>query len=190
MALTEGGLWLFAGCNGAGKSTFIEAATRPGGEIEGVSILNPDRLTKELLQAEGFEDYASVPDEVYRRCFISAAERMKTAAVQQLQAGMPVCIETVLSTPKYLPLVDVAVEAGLPFNLVYVTLRTPLLACQRVATTARSTICPCLPSEPRISGSMTIRIQPARDHGWSPKAPGRDTSSPQTTRRGLQRDSA
>ena len=45
-----GALWLFAGSNGAGKSTVLKDAISPGGPLEGVPVLNPDHLTKELQQ--------------------------------------------------------------------------------------------------------------------------------------------
>ena len=128
-----GGLWLFAGCNGAGKSTFIADAVGPFAAIRDVPVLNPDHLTKELLEAEGYHDYASVPADVYARCFRQAATEMEARAAASLRAGGTVCIETVLSTDKYLPLVQVALDAGLPFHFLYVKLASPELSRQRVA---------------------------------------------------------
>lgn len=133
MPSSEVGLWLFAGCNGAGKSTFIESATSPGGILFGAEVLNPDRLTKQRLEAAGYTDYSSVPPEVYAECFVRAAGELEAEAEKKLKAKGLICIETVLSTDKYLRLVEVALQAGIPFRLVYVALNSPDLSRQRVA---------------------------------------------------------
>jgi predicted ABC-type ATPase len=133
MPSAQGGLWLFAGCNGAGKSTFIGRATAPGGIISGAEALNPDQLTKHLLEAEGYHDYKNVPADLYAACFRRAASALEETACEKLKAKDPVCIETVLSTDKYLRLVDVALQANVSFNLVYVALNSPGLSRQRVA---------------------------------------------------------
>ena len=134
----EGGLWLFAGCNGAGKSSLISVATAPGGVLERVPLLNPDLLTKELLNQAGYHDYADVPADVYRRCFVQAATEMEEIAHAKLRARETICIETVLSTRKYLGLVDAAVRAQVPFKFIYIVLSSPQLACERVARRVRS----------------------------------------------------
>lgn len=113
-------MWLFAGCNGAGKSTLIASASGPGGVIEDMTILNPDWLTKELLAAQGFHDYVNDPPDIYRRCFTTAADEIMRIAKERVRARESVCIETVLSTPKYLELITVAEERGVLFNFVYV----------------------------------------------------------------------
>lgn len=46
-------------------------------------------------------------------------------------------VETVLSTAKYQPYVERVLAAGGQFGLIYIALRTPELACERVARRVR-----------------------------------------------------
>lgn len=133
MANPSGELWIVAGCNGAGKSTFIERVTAPDGRLAGAPTPNLDRNTGELLRQAGYPDPQNVPEDVYWQYFRQADAVLQEEIRRYLETGKVVCVETVLSTDKYLNLVNFARQLGVPFNLVYVTLQSPELAKARVA---------------------------------------------------------
>ena len=112
-----GALWIVAGCNGAGKSTFIARVTAPGESLAGAPTPNLDRQTGELLRQAGYTDPLTVPMDVYWHFFKQADAMLQDEIRQHLLARQIVCVETVLSTEKYLTLVDFARELHVPFRL-------------------------------------------------------------------------
>jgi len=125
-------LWLIAGPNGAGKTTF--AQRKPLGElIDGVRLLNPDDLTLQLLQSRGCSSFDDAEPELLRSTFIEAANRISDELTSRLQQNEKVAVETVLSSDKYKPAVEFVRQQHGFFGLIYVALRSPELACQRVA---------------------------------------------------------
>ena len=86
-----GELWIVAGCNGAGKSTFIERATLPGGPLEGAPTPNLDRNTGELLRLAGYTDPLTVTKEVYWEHFAQADAALQEEIRQHLAVGKIVC---------------------------------------------------------------------------------------------------
>ncbi len=125
-------LWIVAGPNGAGKTTLVSREP-VASLLPKVAFWNPDALAKQILADRGFLGFANVPQDQLRAAFVAAADATFANLKDCISRGIPCGVETVLSTNKYRELVDaVLVERGI-FGLLYVGLRSPEIACQRVA---------------------------------------------------------
>ncbi len=115
-------LWIVAGPNGSGKSTLYDSTL-----IEdfgrSVWIINPDLLTKRILEQEGLS---------LLQANLQSVERIMDWLKASLRTHQTVGVETVLSTPKYRALVEQAKTGGFEVRLIYVMLRTPALNIERV----------------------------------------------------------
>lgn len=115
-------LWIVAGPNGSGKSTLYDSTL-----IEdfgrAVWIINPDLLTRRLMDQEALEREAANRE---------AVERIMVWLKASIRTHQTVGVETVLSTPKYRELVEAAKAAGFEVRLIYVLLRTPQMNVERV----------------------------------------------------------
>jgi predicted ABC-type ATPase len=115
-------LWLVAGPNGSGKSTLYTDT-----DIEGfgrsVWIINPDLLTARLQAREALS---------LEEANAEALNRIQAWLKASVRAHQTVGVETVLSTPKYRPLVEEAKSRGFEIRLLYVTLRTADQNVERV----------------------------------------------------------
>ena len=118
---------IVAGPNGSGKSTAYEEAL-PELQDRTVWIVNPDRLTRRLHDAEKL---------AASNANLAAVERIETWLDASLAVHKSVGVETVLSTPKYRRLVKRAQTLGYQVWLVYVLLADPDLNVERVATRVR-----------------------------------------------------
>lgn len=104
------------------------------GLLDDVRFVNPDSHTLDLLTAQGYSGFGATPPDVLAVLFRQSADAVYKDLSAALQAGEAVGVETVLSTPKYRPLVSQVTEAGGFVGLVFVFLASPELAVQRVAT--------------------------------------------------------
>jgi predicted ABC-type ATPase len=95
-------------------------------------VLNPDLLTAELLKKAGFSTPWSAPEALKQAYFKEAAAQIMSDAKTAVQQREQICVETVLSTTKYLGLVDAVQEAGDRWALIYVALSSSELSWQRV----------------------------------------------------------
>jgi predicted ABC-type ATPase len=129
--------WLIAGPNGAGKSTFVRGEPLHD-LLASVRFLNADDRTLQLLQQRGYGGFLNAPQEVLVEAFIQASESVFGELVARLEKGEAVCVETVLSTDKYCPVVNQVAAAGGYFAFVYVALRKPELSVERVANRVRA----------------------------------------------------
>jgi predicted ABC-type ATPase len=115
-------LWLVAGPNGSGKSTLYTDT-----DIEGfgrsVWIISPDLLTARLQAREALS---------LEEANAEALNRIQAWLKASVRAHQTVGVETVLSTPKYRPLVEEAKSRGFEIRLLYVTLRTADQNVERV----------------------------------------------------------
>ncbi len=116
-------LWIVAGPNGSGKSSLYNRT-----DIEGwggsVWIINPDLLTAKIVDHEklGMMD-----------ANLAAVQRIEAWLESSIDTYQTVGVETVLSSPKYLRLVDLAHAKGFIVRMLYVVLDTVQLQYDRVA---------------------------------------------------------
>lgn len=113
---------MFAGPNGSGKSTFYTRA-RIIEDDAPLWIINPDVLTSEIAEREQIAWLAANG---------RALDRIKLWLEASIEMYKPVGFETVLSSDKYLPMIDRAIARGYELRLIYVALQTPELHIQRV----------------------------------------------------------
>lgn len=113
---------MFAGPNGSGKSTFYTRARIIEGDGP-LWIINPDLLTSDIASRESREWLAANG---------KALDRIKLWLEASIAMYKPAGFETVLSSDKYLPMIDHALSLGYEFRLIYVALRTPELHIERV----------------------------------------------------------
>jgi len=110
-------LWLLAGGNGAGKSTFYRRFLAP----LGVAFVNADLIAREL-------DRVHPETAAYQAARL--AERLR---LDLLQAGRSFCFETVFSHPSKIDFLAQAKAAGYEIALVFIHLQSDELNQARVA---------------------------------------------------------
>ncbi len=110
-------LWLLAGGNGAGKSTFYRLFLAP----RGLPFINADRIARDLVP--------SAPEQAsYQASAI--AESLRT---QWLEKGRSFCFETVFSHPSKVDFVARARALGYEVVFVYIHLESAQLNLARVS---------------------------------------------------------
>lgn len=124
--------WIIADPNGAGKTTLVQA--HPIRHLlPQVRFLNPDDRAHVLLIQRGQRGFADAPATALRRAFLDAANAVEGELQTALRRGEAVGVETVLSSGKYRPLVELVRGQSGFVGLIYVALASPELACARVA---------------------------------------------------------
>lgn len=115
-------LWIVAGPNGCGKSTFYTLSDFA--EFEGsVWIINPDVLTATLRERENL-----APDVAN----LQAVRRIERWLKQSIGVYQTIGVETVLSTDKYRKLVGMAKRRGFEIQLAYMIVDTVETQLQRI----------------------------------------------------------
>lgn len=109
-------VWVLAGGNGAGKSTFYQVALAP----KGVKLVNADTIAK-IINPERPEAVS------YQAAGI--AEKIRTALLRQ---GTSFCFETVFSHPSKIDFIAAAKGLGYEVILVYIHLQSAQLNEARV----------------------------------------------------------
>ena len=110
-------LWLIAGGNGAGKSTFFNLFLKP----TGLPFINADILAKQL-------DVNDTEGQSYK-----AAKLAEKLRFSLLQSGASFCFETVFSHPSKIDFLATAKSLGYEIILIYIHLRNNELNQARVA---------------------------------------------------------
>ncbi|RZM33676.1 MAG: hypothetical protein EOP67_21120 [Sphingomonas sp.] len=114
--------WIVAGPNGSGKSSLYNRT-----DIEGwggsVWIINPDLLTAKIAEVEG------LPTEAANLAAVQRVEQWLEASIAAYQT---IGVETVLSSPKYRRLVEMARQRGFEIRMIYVVLDTVDLQLSRI----------------------------------------------------------
>lgn len=115
-------LWIVAGPNGCGKSSFYNRT-----DIEGwggsVWIINPDLLTQRIVEQEGLlADQAN----------LAAVERIERWLRDSIDVYQTIGVETVLSSGKYRSLVEDAQQRGFQVRMIYIVLRSAALQAERI----------------------------------------------------------
>ena len=128
-------LVMLAGPNGSGKTTCAQGQQIQS-LITSVRFLNPDHETLKRLHGLGYEGFHDAPFGVQRSQFIESANDVSTWLRDAVRQGEEVGIETVLSTDKYLTLIEDVRTAGGDFELIFIVVNSPELACERVAIRA------------------------------------------------------
>jgi predicted ABC-type ATPase len=129
-------LWIVAGPNGAGKTTAVQR--RPIATLlTGVRFLNPDDRTLVKVLAAGFSDFANTPLDILNGLFIESANEVSAEIDGAIASGTPIGVETVLSSNKYQSPVEAVLERDGFFGLIYIALRDPGVAQERVAARVR-----------------------------------------------------
>ena len=129
-------LWLIAGPNGAGKTTLSQRGPFSKTLNECV-FLNADDQTLQQIRQLGFDGFHDVPTAVLEANFRMAADTVFDELVERLNGGQAVCIETVLSTEKFKPVVEELRNSGGHFAMIYVGLRSPEVSAERIAKRVR-----------------------------------------------------
>ncbi len=121
-------LWIVAGPNGSGKSSLYNRS-----DIEGwggsVWIINPDLLTQHIVEHETLALEAAN---------LAAVQRIEAWLRHSLDVYQTIGVETVLSSPKYRELVDLAQARGFEVRMLFVLLQTPAMQIDRVAIRVRT----------------------------------------------------
>src|SRR5262245_23076933 len=114
-------LWIVGGPNGAGKSTLT---THPHFQrlLHGVRILNADVLTLQKLRALGRQGFQDATAEELQYYFVESAEAVEAELRAALKRGEAIGVESVLSTRKYVPLVQQVLDSRGFFRLIYIGL--------------------------------------------------------------------
>jgi len=110
-------LWLLAGANGAGKSTFYNNYLASSG----MSFINADLIAKQIA-----------PDDAEARSYEAAAIAAKLRS-SYLHKGLSFCFETVFSHPSKIDFVAEAKSLGYEIILVYIHLQSSELNLARIA---------------------------------------------------------
>ena len=110
-------LWLLAGGNGAGKSTFYRTRLEP----LGLPFINADILAKQLF-----------PDQPEEHSY-EAARVAETLRMNLLKEGRNFCFETVFSHPSKIDFIAQAKAMGYEIILVFIHLSTVSLNQARIA---------------------------------------------------------
>jgi len=90
------------------------------------------------LVQRGHRGFAEAPAPALQQAFLDAANAVERDLQTALHCGESVGIETVLSSGKYRPLVELVRGQGGFVGLIYVALASPELACARVARRVRA----------------------------------------------------
>lgn len=115
-------MWIVAGPNGSGKSTAY--GRNDIAEFDGsVWIINPDLLTARLRVAEKL----ALAD-----ANLAAVQRIEAWLNASIDVHQTIGVETVLSSPKYRPLVTKAKERGFEIRLIYVYVESVDLQLERI----------------------------------------------------------
>lgn len=116
--------WIVGGINGAGKTTLCRSANVKA-LFGTVQVMNADRLARDRRMLE--------PEISQYDADRWAADTVYAVAARRIGERKSVSLETVLSTDKYKPLVERALENGYRIGFVYVTLGSPEQSIERVA---------------------------------------------------------
>lgn len=129
MARARSSLVIVGGINGSGKSTFARGAAGTP-LLLGQTAINPDDLTLEAVQQAEKRDF----DLGKNGANLLGVERAEKAVWRAIARRESAAIETVLSSDKFVAVVEAARKARYRIRLVFVALPSVEVAIARVAT--------------------------------------------------------
>lgn len=109
-------LWVLAGGNGSGKSTFYNTRLKS----KGIIFVNADLIAKDKFPEGTIEASKKAQTEAQRLC------------LEYLDRGIPFCFETVFSHRSKIELIQKAKDSNFAVNLVYIHLASEDLNVARV----------------------------------------------------------
>ena len=116
--------WFIAGINGAGKSTLtsnVFVRREFGGHV-----INPDEIAKTIAFNARLD---------YRLANLAAAEITEGQVFDAVAlSDRPIAIETVLSSDKFLPVLEIANQRDIKVGLAYVAVRSVETSLARIKT--------------------------------------------------------
>jgi predicted ABC-type ATPase len=114
--------WIVAGPNGSGKSSLYNST-----DIDGwggsVWIINPDLLTVKIVESEGLAQIDAN---------LASVQRIESWLERSIDAYQTIGVETVLSSPKYQRIVDLAHARGFEVRMIFVMLQSLDLQLERI----------------------------------------------------------
>ncbi len=116
-------MWLVAGPNGSGKTTITKSGYIQRQLEEDIPVLDPDEYAL-ALRAQG--------DRTPDNASLLAAQLSDQMVERLIGERCSFAVETVLSTAKFKPLVEMATKAGFSIGLTFVVLASPGLCIDRV----------------------------------------------------------
>ena len=113
-----------AGINGTGKSTLCSSPVVRN--QLGVPVINPDEVARAIAADTGID---------YALANLAAAEITEGEVFQAAARGTnSIAIETVLSSDKFYPVLDIALNREIEIGLIYVAVRSVELTLKRIET--------------------------------------------------------
>ncbi len=128
--------WIVAGPNGAGKTTCVQKEPISS-LLPPVTFFNPDDRTLLKLRSLNYRGFVDAPLEVQTRSFIESADEVYAELEVALAQAKAVGVETVLSSAKYRPLLELVLAKKGFSGLIYVALSSPAIAKERVGAWVR-----------------------------------------------------
>lgn len=114
--------WIIGGPNGAGKTTCAKAEPI-NSLLPKLKFANPDDRTLEKILAAGYRGFGDTPEEFQKNAFIDAAN--------ETYAEISAAID-VLSSKKYMKVVEDVKSRNGFVGLVYIAVSSPLISVNRV----------------------------------------------------------
>lgn len=114
-------LVIIGGVNGAGKTTLANGLSY----TKDLVLANPDSRTQYFLNQK--------PEEGLDKANLEAVVEAERKLREALSRGQNAGIETVLSTDKYLPVVEQAKKLGYQFRFIYIGLASREVSAKRVS---------------------------------------------------------
>ena len=127
-------LVIFAGVNGAGKSTAYEIDPCLANNLP---IINPDVYAKEMANKVGARSINDLPPNLQTKVNIKAGKLALIKREKALKEGLSFGIETTASSDSIFRLIDKAHKLDYLVNLVYVMLPNEYVHIKRVSQRVR-----------------------------------------------------
>lgn len=127
-------LLIFAGTNGAGKSSLYERLISLYAPEQQESIVNPDRFALQLAKAQGYNSVNELPKTLKEQIDIQAGRLALAKRHELIAKRTDLIVETTASSTSLLRLMNKAHSCGYTVSLILVTLGLCDLHLKRIST--------------------------------------------------------